>query len=373
MRTIWIFIVPMLLFGSVLLGADYRGSEIVRVAKTDTIPSDLFVGSRSVYVDGVIRGDLYAGCETVTINGTVEEDVVAACRRLVVRGVVGDQVIGFAESILIDGEVFGDLLAYGGSVRLTDKAIIHGNVYVGTGDFSFDGGRIEGSLIGGAGKLFLNGYVGEKTVMEGGKVEFGENYQAGDGTELTLPYQPDRATMTFLPDDLQVTVEKDKPFYAGYYFWWSMAAMFVVGVLLTVFFKHSSREYLAFAQQQVLKNLGIGFLALVAAPIAVVILLILIVTIPVGLMGLAIYLVLLYLAYVLSAAFLGNQVMGLMGKQNGQGVMIWSLLLGVILLSLVGKIPYLGGLFELLVICFGMGSLLAFLWQQHTLNGKQPA
>ena len=142
---------------------------------------------------------------------------------------------------------------------------------------------------------------------------------------------------------------------------------------MIAFFKDFSRDYVAFAGRDIAKHLGIGFLAFVAAPVAIIILLILVFTIPVALITLAIYLILLYLSFVFTALYVGDYLLGLIRKNESAKPLVWPLLLGVILVLLFPKLPFIGWLFSLVIICFGLGTFVSYIWNLKQTNGPQTA
>lgn len=366
-----LFIGLLMLLGVGLFAGEYRGDETVRVAAGDTLPEDLFAGSRSVWIDGVVQGDVYAGCQSITVNGEVSEDVLAGCQKLTIHGKVGDMVLFFGQTLTIDGEVTGDVLAFGGEVRITENAHIGGDLFVGTGELNIEGGTIEGKIGGGAGRAYLNAPVGGNVDLELKEVEFGPNYRSDTPTRLTMHHPLDREKAGNVPENLEVTLRKRKQFYERGYFYWSMAAMFIVGLLLIAFGKNFMRDYVNTARQRILPFTGVGFLSLVAWPVAAVILIILILTIPVGAILLVLYFIVLYLSHVFTAVFAGDYLMNLIQKEGRPTSLIVSLVIGVLLVAFLPELPFIGWLIELLIVCFGMGSLIGYIWQLK--NGRRLA
>jgi hypothetical protein len=176
----------------------------------------------------------------------------------------------------------------------------------------------------------------------------------------------------FVPADLEISYYKTKYFFQSLFFYWSLISMFVVGILLITVFKNFSIDLVAFAKKNLGRNLGIGALIFVLLPISMVILAVLVVTIPVSLILLAIYLILLYISSIISGVIFGEYIINLIKKNGTTKHLIWSLLLGVFLIALITKIPILGGLLGLLFICFGIGTLVLFVYQTNKVN-KQAA
>ena len=342
--------------------AEYLAREVVKISEQDTAYSDIFTGARYVDILGVVDGDVYAGCQAFTLEGEIEDDLWAGCRSLEIRGNVKDNVFGAAGTIVIDGEIGGDVIAYSGSVRITDRAKIKGNLYVGSGQLFFDGGRIGGNIKGGAGMIHLNGNVKGKVELEGKKVSFGPNYQAGDGTQLTLERELNRENMPNIPADLEVIIKEHKHFYNSVFFFWFFLSLLIVGIIIIALFKNFCLDYISHSRENPLKHLGLGFLVVIVTPIVLAVLMVLILTIPVGLILSAFYLILLYIGIVFASLFSGDYLLKLF-KKDGKSSLFWPLVLGIVIFVLLIQIPFVGFIFNLIVISFGSGSLISYIWK----------
>jgi len=342
--------------------ADYRAGDTITIREGDTLDTDLFSGCRILDIHGIVDGDVFSGCERMTVEGYVTDDVLTGCRVLTVTGTVGDNVIGFARTIIIDGEVFGDVIAFGGELRITERAKIHGNVYTGVGDLRFEGGSIGGFLRGGAGDANLQGHVGGDVDLEVGDIYFGPDYFAKKGTRLKTHKPIEDYEIKYLPKDLEVEVAHKEMFFATAFFFWSLLSFLIAGMVIVALFKNFSKDYLTFAKSQVGKNIGYGVLLFLLTPLAIVILAVLILTIPISLIILAGYLVLVYLSMAFSALFIGDYIMSFFRKELTNSGLFLSMLIGVILVTVLIYIPFIGGLFGFIIVCFGMGSLVNYIW-----------
>ena len=338
---------------------EFRTGDRVIVTEGDTIASDLFVGTQYLDMRGYVDGDLVAGSERITVDGDVRDDIRAAGREIVLRGTTGDGVIGFGQTILLDGTVEGDVIAFGGEVRLSGT--IKGNLYLGCGVFYLEGGRVDGKIEGSAKDAKLNGQIGGSVRLEGHTATFSEGYVAAGGTFLTLDREPGPELQVNAPDNLEIKVIPKKPFYQTMFFYWAFASAFVFGLIIILFFKNFVRNYLVVANKQLGLNLGVGFLILIATPVAVVILLILVLTIPTALVLTVLYIFMLYASSLIAAVVIGDYIQSLFYK-SGERLMILSLLIGMIITTLLVEVPYAGWLFSLVILCFGMGSFSRFLW-----------
>lgn len=363
----------LMVFGlsvTLLQASDYRGNESIRVEAGDTLNTDLFAGGRSVDILGYLNGNLYAGAQRTIIDGIVTENIHVGGQDLTIRGTVGGGVIFFGSYIHIDGEVHGDVIAFCGQVSISSRAVIHGNLIIGTGELSLYGGSIGGYIKGGGGRIHLDGTVAEYVELEADHVSFGPEYDAKEGTSLELnkPLEQDAENV---PANLKVEIRKKRLFFTRGFFYWSFFAMFVIGVVFTSLFKNISRDYVTYAGTEQLKSLGMGLLLLLGIPVVIGILAVLVLTIPIALILLTFYLIMLYLSTMFSALYVGDYMITQIKKNNGSNVLIASLFVGLLIVYILPNVPYLGGLLNLAIFCFGFGSFVLYIWKLKQTNNQQ--
>jgi hypothetical protein len=80
-------------------------------------------------------------------------------------------------------------------------------------------------------------------------------------------------------------------------------------------------------------------------------------------MLLAFYLTAIYLAKIWVGAFLGQKL--LKPTEAGKSDWLLGLLVGLLTLTIIEFIPYLGGLVRFVVVCVGLG---AFAWQLYRVS-----
>jgi len=98
-----------------------------------------------------------------------------------------------------------------------------------------------------------------------------------------------------------------------------------------------------------LKAGGVGFMTLVAVPVASIILAVTFIGFPIALITLILYLIACYLAKIVVAEFVGRSVM-----KNSGAV---SLLVGLLLVILAVNLPWIGTLINFLLILLGLGAI----------------
>jgi hypothetical protein len=170
--------VLVLLVTGAAFAAEFARAEYYRLASNEIVDDDLYVFGSEIYIDGVVNGDLYAFGGRIEVNGEVTGDVVAAGGAIVIRGLVGDDVRVAGAGIDILGTVRDDLLIAGGGagpggftipfqiggrsveqgVRIGSAAEIGGDVYIAAGSGEI-AGVVGGDFAANMGSLLFGAQV----------------------------------------------------------------------------------------------------------------------------------------------------------------------------------------------------------------------
>jgi len=309
--------------------------------------------------------DLFAAGQEVTIRGTVLDNAFAAGQTVTLDGgrVEGDLFVA-AGMVLIDGEVLGDLYGFSGDLRITPRAVIHGDVRVGVGDLTHEG-TIEGMLEVGAGMASLDGRIGGDAKLEVGELTLGPNailggdliYEAPLSTEILDPTQ-----ISGIVDFTQVeasdeTCSDDGPNVLGWLLkraWLYFGALIVGCVLLRL----SGRRFGRFADaliDQPGRSVGIGFVSLVSIPAFAVLAMVLVLPLQLGVLTTLLYLVALYVAGIIASLAIGRWLLNRMGRTEASAYA--ALALGLLALHLLLPVPFLGFVVRLVAVVAGLGAM----------------
>jgi hypothetical protein len=87
----------------------------------------------------------------------------------------------------------------------------------------------------------------------------------------------------------------------------------------------------------------------------------LVIGIPLGLAGLAVYMLAVYLGHIFTGLFIGRWILRRHGEVDSAGRLIAALAIGLLIVYLCGIIPFIGCLTGLAVILFGLGTITYFL------------
>jgi len=341
-----------------------RHSEIVTVRANETVEDTLLASGNIVRVDGVVNGDLLAFGGTVEVRGTIKGDLVSFAKRIVVSGTVEGNIYNCSNSLELDGQLGHSLYALGQSLRVSDRAHVGEGLLVGAGDVSLEG-EVTRSVTMFAGNADVSGSVGRELTMAGDNLTLTNTARIGGNLsarvhELKNVHIADGATITGTRD-IQVRERPNRFTSPHFYFFqavWLAAAMLVgwLGLVLFPGFVQASTHAVGSGW----RSLGLGFAVLAGVPVAMIVTAITLVGLPASLMLLMVYLAAIYVAKIWVGAFLGQMLLKPTGVTKSDWLL--GLLVGLLILTVVRYIPYLGGLVHFGVTCLGLG---AFAWQLY--------
>jgi len=357
-------LIMLLAFSLPGLALERRHSDIVTVRANETVEDTLLAAGNIVRVEGVVNGDLLAFGGTVEVRGTVKGDLVSFAKRIVVSGTVEGNIFDCSDSLDLDGQLGHSLYGLMQSLRVNDRGRVGEGVVVGGGDITLEG-EVTRSVNIYAGNADVSGSVGRDLDMAGDNLTLTNTARIGGNLsakvrDLKNVHIAEGATITGTRD-IKLRVKPNRFTHPKFYFFqavWLAAAMLVgwLGLVLFPSFVQASTH----AVEAGWRSLGLGIAILAGVPVAIILIAITLVGLPASLMLLMAYLAAIYLAKIWVGAFLGQILLKPTGVTNSDWLL--GLLLGLLILTVVRFVPYLGGLVHFGVVCLGLG---AFAWQLH--------
>ena len=344
-----------------------RHGDFVTVAATETIDDTLLATGNTVRIEGVVNGDVIAVGRTVEVSGTVKGDLISIARSTVVSGTVEGSIHNLSRSLDIEGQLGHNIYGWMQSLRLNSRGHVGDGIIGGASDVMLEG-EVRRSATIFASSAEVSGTIGRELTMAGGSLTLTNTARVGGDLtarvrQLKNVHIADGASIAG-KRDIQVRVRKSHFARPGFYFYqavWLAAAM-LVGWLAVVLFP----GFFAACTQAVgagWRSLGLGVAVLAGVPVAMIVVAITLVGLPLAFMLSAMYLAALYLAKIWVGAFLGRALLKPAGATKGDCLL--ALLVGLLILTVVGFIPYFGGLVRFGVVCLGLG---AFAWQLYRLS-----
>lgn len=340
--------------------------------KTRNLGADLFVAGGSVTVSEPVGGDLFVAGGSADVDGSVAGDVVAFGGKLRLGADVAQSVYAAGGQLNVNAKVGRNARVAGGQVQWGPKSELAGNLSVAGGQVRLHG-TVRGHVQAAGGRVLIDGPVGGDVIATSGQVELGPNariagklrYHSGDalkrdpaaqvtGVERLEPRWPGSEGASAPSDGREGATGG-----AGRTFgWvWTVGLMLLAAVLLALV----PRYWVGVARTLRTRpwfSVLIGFVLLVCVPVAALILMASLIGIPVALATVALYLAWLPVAYVGAAIGLGDWA--LHRWQPAQAARLaWRIGAAagaLLLLALLGWLPWLGGLVLFAALLAGLGA-----------------
>ena len=358
-------ILVLLIFDS-SFGTEFKGVDNFFFPDTAIIHDDLVITGGNIKLDGIVEGDIISACRSLVQNGLILGSLNAVSQDLDVLGEVKGSVRGFAQNINVNGKLGRNLLVFCYTLDVKPDAEIEKDITAFCGKMTLDG-KLGGSLKGAVGELIISGVVNgdvsieaEKiTLMPTARIEGDFKYESEKEAKIESGAQVSGETVW-----TEIDTEKEKKpksIFTGKSIIMEMLfllALMVTGIVLTLIFKKNAQQAKQAISNYFLKTLGLGFVFMVCIPIAILILLITILGIPIAIIALFVYAILVYIAKIPVATFVGEKILKALGKQ-GEPSLIWSMLLGLVVLTLVLNIPYLEWPIYFVVLFTGFGAIIS--------------
>ncbi len=348
------------------LALERRHADFVTVAANETVDDTLMAAGNTVRIEGVINGDLLAFGRTVEVRGTVKGDLVSFSKRTVVSGTVEGRIYTFSESLDLDGQLGHNLYGFAQSLRVNERGHVGEGIIAAAGDVSIEGEVKRSVDILTSGNADVSGSIGRDLTTSGVSLTLTSTARVGGNLsahvrQLNEAHIADGATIAG-KRDIQVQARQSQFTRPRFYFHqavWFGAALLVgwLGLVLFPGFFRATTQAVGSGWL----SLGLGVAVLAGAPVAMIVVGITLIGLPISLMLLALYLAAIYLAKIWVGAFLGRILLKPSGATKGDWFL--GLLVGLLILTVVGFIPYLGGLVHFGVVCLGLGAFAAQLYR----------
>ena len=318
------------------------------VRHTEAVSGDFFGMGGDIELVAPVQGDAIVAGGNVRVSGPVGGDLIAGGGNVVVSGPVARNAVlaGGNVEIAATAEILGDLSVAGGDVDV--RGAVFGSVHAGAGDLLIDS-RIEGDVHAGTGSLTLgpNARIAGRVVHRGGKVTQDPAAEVAGGIERAKSRPPRGNHPEFVHHR------------SGGGWFWTVGVIALAALLAGAFPAASGRIGSELRAQPGLALL-FGLLALVCVPIAALVFMITIIGIPVAIVVLLLYFVLLLVGYAASGVMLGEAALRKWREADAArlGYRIGAAVLAMLLLALLGRIPFLGGLVVFAALLAGIGAIV---------------
>ena len=366
------------LFAALALPAPAGAAEYVHNKQSytlnagQTVENDLIVMARTGRIDGNVSGDLIFFGQNLTINGTVSGDVIAFAQLIRINGSVQGDVRSFSNTLSLTGVVGKNVTAFNENFDFDAKSEASG-VIIFSAEANLNG-RVRRDLMAFGRNLVLNGFIGGGVRTRSEHLTITSTAQIDGKAYYRGPNQPEVSPQAKLASPLDIVIEKHRPAYYSARFYIHQAlrwgAGFVLGLILIGilpgFFERTMNS-----TRQFPLSLGIGALSCLAWAVLVVIsFLLLFIGVWGGLATLIAFLPIAYLGHIFVGAWVGEKLMGPITGTQGA---IARMAVGLLVIRILGMLPYVGGWIWLVVFLAGAGAILHAIYQRNRASAASSA
>ena len=355
------------LFASGLHASEFLAKKAITIAKSDTINDDTYIFASYGKINGTVNGDLAAFCYDVNSVGDIQGNANMFGYRVDLHGRVERSARLFGNYVNSNGDIGSNMLILGNEISVGDKAIIGRDLNCYGAKITVDG-TIRRNLKISGDRIVISGTIEGNVDLEGQSIlivppaNIKGNLTYTSKKEATIE---DGAVIQgektwSLPEAIKKS-EKEKGgisiFSIILRIMLFMMAM-ITGLVILALFKDHTVE----SSKQIIDNFWItlarGCLAFIIFTVGVIALFVVILGIPLGILLISLGMILFYIGKIYVAISLGRYIFGLFNRQKIHAAGM-ELFLGLIVLTILFQIPYLGWLVYIGAFVLGTGAAVS--------------
>ena len=325
--------------------------------------SDVYLAGDNITIDYVIDGNLFVCADTVTIDSEIGGDAFIMAKNLVINE---------------NGYVYSNLFAIAETVEL--KGVVC-DAFALSQNFNISSGYVYRDLKVACNTLNINGIIGRNAFASCASINFNTdektngiiygNLNYTSSSETSIPENVVKGTVNYTA--LKISPEKSiRSIIADYIldlggFLAFVLIIWLVCLVLAPKFLTKTNEYVG---KKTLSILGYGLLALIAIPIACIILILLQLTSGFSLFLLALYVLAIILSKSLFTITANNYVCSKLKISKNTGILGMLIVSGIVVWAIT-QLPYIGGLVSFIISVLGLGILVASILPKKDKQNKE--
>ena len=315
--------------------------------------NSLFKAKDTLVVDKPINGTAFIAGNNIKLESSVNGISFVAGNNIKINH-EQEYLFTAGNDIVLTEDVTKDLFLAGANIEIKGSNLKR-DAYIAGGNITIDGNVLRNIYILGE-NIELSGTYNGNVYINAGKLNLNKDTIING----TLKYNED-TIVTGLTDSIKVKTyhNREETTFINYLSSTisSFVRILIVALVLVYLFEKLlnkiNKDTNNINLKEVLLNIGKGLLILIGVPIVLLMLIITGIFTSLGIIGLALYLILIYISNILSAYVLAITInKKLIKKDTNNYVLVTFGLLAIYLLRII---PVIGGLISLISILFGVG------------------
>lgn len=380
-------------FVALLLAASGLAAANIAKDQASQASRNVYLASGHVRPGALVEGDLMAVGGKISVDHEVKGDATLAGGSVEVLAPVGDDLRVAGGDVNIASAIGGELFATGGNVTLNKAAS------VGRGASLFGSvvaieGTVDGPLEVGAQKVVINGVVTGDVALSAAEIELGQSAKIGGALNYTSQVEMRRSPGASVTGAISRNApmvgrqdgnpkwswQRHMSFSSPPWVAWGVTffALLAAAALFLLVFPGFSRRAADAVGAAPWLALLVGLGALVGVPALAGLLFISLLGIPLGILLLALYPGLLLLGYLVGVLFVSRRALAATRPESTAsfGAAFGFFALALLLVMLLGRLPFVGALAIALITVFGIGAGVLTLSRRQATGataGPSPA
>ncbi|MCP4231064.1 MAG: polymer-forming cytoskeletal protein [bacterium] len=343
-------------FGDYETGKTISGAYVV-LPEDEVYDEGVMATGAVVEVRGHVRGDLVCFAAEVHITGIVDGNLMVGAGTVIIDGVVNGSTEVFCASAKLNGVFNGPIEVGSASARLNG---VFNDAVETNSAVTFAGGTFNNGLSVESANIYIRpGAVINGDLDYSGDLDLADTAMISGETREIIP-DTDTECITDEEEEEEFNLVKTVAAWLGWRVFWFLSTM------LTAFLLFLIRPTLITIIPETMRSkpwqsplAGIG--AVFAAAVVAIVLFISVIGIPSWFIFELFALILIFLSWIWAGTFIGNLIFKPIFKEKDFPVLFASAL-GIFILVIFGGIPILKILIHGLVIIFGWGAFVLYLW-----------
>jgi len=357
----------VLLWGALSPSLAQQSGEMVRIH--GAIAEDVYAAGGTVDVLATVEGDVVVAGGHVTVRDRVSGDVMAAGGAVTVSADIGDDVRLAGGDVTLSGTVRDDAIVAGGNVTMTSDSKIGGRAWLSGGRIDV-AGTIGKELRAAGGRIVLSGQVNgdvelvgrDISILDGATINGNLSYRSPREAEIASGAQV-RGSIDFELVERPIVAVGASIAAVGIV---SLLSLIVTGIALFLLFPRSINMSIVTIRSEFWKCLGLGLAIFAATPVVISVLFVTVVGwLPAVVIG-PLYVILLLAGFLTAIFYVGDLGLRLLGRaEPSKARRLWSFVLALVLVVVLGLVPILGTLLLFVLMLVGTGVLELYLYRAY--------
>lgn len=326
---------------------------------------DIYLTGDNITIDYVVDGNLFVFANTVTINSQIGGDAFIFANSVTVgeQGYIFSNLFTVSTDVNVQGVVY-DLYALSRNVNIT--GYVYRDIRVSSDTLNLFGTVGRNAYVSCSNMNFSQNSDGQEdtTVLNG---MINGNLEYSSQNEITIP----DGTVT---GEVKYNEQKTTSNVSIQSYLISLGTIVATAILIWLIGSWLAPKFVKrmdiINKKSILPSIGLGIIAPIILAIVSVILLLIRITSPFGLLLLAILFILIGISTSISIISINNLICNKL-KINKTIGNFGMLIVTAIVLWLIGLIPYIGGIFGIVIVILGIGIMIYNLFRREKLDTKQ--